>query len=229
MGDGVVEPLFLQLRTLHLRAALDTLGIRLAEGKMAGGVLVKERVVEQEALVGNGAVVRNKRDLAEIRGALVHGDGGSEELLAPVGAAVNDPAVPDRKADAVDDVSVVHERHRGADRAVDAGFERSGEDLLRGHVGDKALPGRTHGAAGRPQVRFRQLDRKVGAEGIGVVQGLEVQGVERVPAPLKRRQMLLPAFDRPAVAADAHGGKDRVPELRLRVVRIQSGKDLLRP
>ena len=56
-----------------------------------------------------------------------------------------------------------------------------------------------------------------------------LRGVERVPAPLKRRQMLLPAFDRPAVAADAHGGKDRVPELRLRVVRIQSGKDLLRP
>ena len=53
MGHGVVQTVGLHLLPGHGLAALNALGIRLAEGQMAGGVFVKQSVVKQHAAVGN--------------------------------------------------------------------------------------------------------------------------------------------------------------------------------
>ena len=66
MRVGVVQPGGLALFLAHGFTALHALGIRLAEGKMAGGIFVKERVVEENFLVGDGTVVGHERDLAKI-------------------------------------------------------------------------------------------------------------------------------------------------------------------
>ena len=74
MGDGIVEAASLQLLLIHVAAALDA-GVSLAEGDVAGGVFVEQGVIEQQLLIGDGAVVGHQRHLAEVSGALVHGDG----------------------------------------------------------------------------------------------------------------------------------------------------------
>ena len=76
MGHGVVQTVGLHLLPGHGLAALNALGIRLAEGQMAGGVFIKQGIVKQNLLVGNGTVIGHQRYLAEVAGPLVHTDGG---------------------------------------------------------------------------------------------------------------------------------------------------------
>ena len=106
VGDGVVEAPGLQLVLAHLLAALQA-GIRLAEGDVAGGVLVEQRVLEQDLLVGDGAVVGHQGHLTEVAGPLVHGDGGLEGLLPLLRADLHDLPVLDHKVELVNDGAVV--------------------------------------------------------------------------------------------------------------------------
>ena len=71
VGDGVVKAGGAQLLLGHLRPAPDALGIGLAEGQVAGGVLVKEGVVVEKLLVADGAVVGHQSHLAQPGGGLV--------------------------------------------------------------------------------------------------------------------------------------------------------------
>ena len=121
------------------------------------------------------------------------------------------------------------ERHGGIDHAVDALSERGGEDLLRRHIGDEGEACATGVVAAGPDVRFRQADRKIRAERVAVVQGDKVQRVECCDAAFEQCHVLAPARDRVALAADADGGEDRVPELVHRFLLGKIGEDLLRP
>ena len=66
MRVGIIQACGLELFLAHGFTALHALGIRFAEGKVAGGIFVKERVVEENFLVGDGTVVGHERDLAKI-------------------------------------------------------------------------------------------------------------------------------------------------------------------
>ena len=178
MGDGVVEAMGLQLVLAHFLAALQA-GIRLAEGDVAGGVLVEQRVVEQDLLVGDGAVVGHQGHLAEVAGSLVHGDGGLEGLLPLLRVDLHDLPVLDHKVELVDDGAVVGQGQGGVHHAADAGLQGRGEHLLRGDVGDIRLTGEGHVVARLPDVALRQLHRQVRAQGVGVAEGLEVQLVQQ--------------------------------------------------
>ena len=84
----------IQLLARHPLTAGDALRIRLAEGEVAGGILVVERVVEQQAAAADGTVVGHQRDLAEIACAVVHRDGGVQNILTARGLSLNDAALP---------------------------------------------------------------------------------------------------------------------------------------
>ena len=194
---------------------------------MAGGVLVKEGVVEQEVLVGNRAVVGDQGRFAEVGRSLVHGDGGFQGLLSPLRAGLHDFALLHHEAELVDDVAVVDQRHGGIDHAVGPGFQGGGEDLLRGDVGDIGPPRQGPVPAALPDVALGELHRQVRAQGIGIVQGFQTQGVQLLQAALQGFQVLPPALHGLPVAGDADGGENRVPEsrhgLRLPLVRENPG------
>ena len=229
MRVGIVQARSLEFFLAHGFAAFHALGIRFAEGEMAGSIFVEKGVVEENFLVGDGTVVGDERDLAEIRRALVLGDGGAQDVLALFGVQVDDPAVLDDKVEILNDVAVVDKRHGGIDHAVDAGLKRGGEDLLGRHVGDEGVARAAEVAAAGPDVRFRQADRKIRAERVAVVQGDKVQCVECCDAAFEQCHVLAPARDRVALAADADGGEDRVPEPVHRLLLGKIGEDLLRP
>ena len=60
---------------------------------------------------------------------------------------------------------------------------------------------------------LRQADGQVGAEGVLIVQRDEVQLVEPVDAAVQARHVLMPARGGLAVAGDAHGREDGVPQV----------------
>ena len=74
---------------------------------MAGGVLVKEGVVEQDLLVGDGAVVGHQGHLAEVAGPLVHGDGGFQGLLPLLGMGLHNLPLLHHKSEPLDDAAIV--------------------------------------------------------------------------------------------------------------------------
>ena len=71
----------------------NAVGKALAECKVAGGIFVKQGVVEHDAAVSYRAVIRYKCALAEHGRALVHGDHGLERLLVFLGVHLNYLAV----------------------------------------------------------------------------------------------------------------------------------------
>ena len=149
-----------------LLAALQA-GIRLAEGDVAGGVLVKKSVVEQDLLVGDGAVVGHQGHLAEIGGALVHGNSSLQRLLALFRAWASTilPSLTTKWNLSMMLPSWTRGR-AGVHHAVDAALQRGGEDLLRGDVGD-ITPGRraSRRLPACPNVALRQLHRQVRPQG----------------------------------------------------------------
>ena len=108
--------------------------------------------------------------LIQTHGALVYTDGGFQEFLALFCMGLYDLAVPDDEVELVDDVAAVHQRHGGIDHAVDAGFQRGGENLLRRHIGHEFHAVFHHGVAGGPEMVLRQLDSEVSAQRVGVVE-----------------------------------------------------------
>ena len=87
-----------------------------------------------------------------------------------------------------------------------------GEQLLRGHIGHKGLACGGAIVPGLPDVVRRQLHGQVGAKGVGVVQGLQAQGVELFLAPGKAFQMLLPVANALSVPGDTHSLEYGVPQ-----------------
>lgn len=74
MHHGVVDAHGAQFFEAVVFIVPDVAGIAAAESQVAGGVLVKERVVEEYAALSYRARVWHERALAEHGRALVHGD-----------------------------------------------------------------------------------------------------------------------------------------------------------
>ena len=117
----------------------------------------------------------------------------------------------------------------GVHHAVDAGLQGRGEHLLRGDVGDIRLTGEGHVVARLPDVALRQLHRQVGAQGVGVVEGLEVQLVQLLHPAGQGLDVLVPLVHAPAVAGDADRLEDGLPQLFHRLILRQVREHLLRP
>ncbi|CAN4012871.1 putative membrane protein, partial [Dysosmobacter welbionis] len=177
VGDGVVEAPGLQLVLAHGLAVLEA-GIGLAEGDVAGRILVEQGVVEQDLLVGDRAVIGHQGHLAEVAGPFIHSDGGLEGLLPLFRVNLHDLPVLHHKVELVNDGAVVGQGQGGVDHAVDAGLQGRGEDLLRGDIGDIGAARQSHVVARLPDVVLRQFHSQVRAQGVGVVEGLEVQLVQ---------------------------------------------------
>ena len=213
MGQRIVQAVGLHLLPGHGLAAFNALGICLAEGQMAGSVFVKQGVVEQNLLIGNGAVIGDQSHFSEVAGALVYTDGGFQEFLTLFGVGFHDLAVPDDEVELVDDVATVHQRHGGIDHAVNAGFQRGGENFLRGHIGHEFHTVFHHGVAGGPEMVLRQLDGEVSAQRVGVVEILEVILVQQVLPAAQGIQMLTPGGNGGAVSLNADGAENGIPQL----------------
>ena len=76
---------------------------------------------------------------------------------------------------------------------------------------------------------LRQLHRQVRAQGVGVTEGLEVQGVHLLQPLCQGVQVGPPLLHAPAVSADADGGEDGVPEPLHGLVLRHIGEHPLRP
>lgn len=74
-------PLVVNLIKRILVVILDDIREAQASSNVARSVLVKQRVVEQNAEVRDGRVVRDKRQLADLRRALVHRNHVLQKLL----------------------------------------------------------------------------------------------------------------------------------------------------
>ena len=74
-------------------AALYAGGIRLAEGEVAGGILVKECIEEEYTAVGYGRIVRDEGDLTEVMGAFVEVYLGAEGFLVGIRVDIDNAAV----------------------------------------------------------------------------------------------------------------------------------------
>ena len=80
MGHAVVQSMCLELFFGHFVSVLDA-GVGIAESKVAGGVFVKQSVVEQDAAVGNRRIIRNKSNFTESGCALIQSYSLFKELL----------------------------------------------------------------------------------------------------------------------------------------------------
>ena len=105
-----------------------------AESKVTGGVLVKQRVVEHDAAVADGAVVGYERTLAEHRCALVHGDHGAQSVLILLGVYLDHLAAFKADGEVFDHNATVGERTGGVDDTLCVASHGACEDLLAGDV-----------------------------------------------------------------------------------------------
>ena len=227
MGDGVVEALSLQLLLVHVPAPLDTLRIGLPKGQMAGGVLIKQGVVEQDVLVSDGTVIGDQGHLPEVGGTLVHRHCVAEGLLPLLGVDLHDLPLLHLHPELIHDIAVVAQGQGGVHHAVDPLPEGGSEDLLGGHVGNEVLALGGGAVAGSPQVVLRQLDGEIGPQAVPVVEGTEMEVIQLLFALLQHAEMGPPLLHCRAVAGDPNRRKNGAPK-PLHSVRL-AGKHLFRP
>src|SRR5699024_5037422 len=131
--DGrVVQPLFQQLGAGHAAAACNVGGVAGAKGDVAGGVLVKQGVVEQHAAFADGAGGRHQSKLADAAGVLVGGEQLAQQVGVFLGAVLHHLAVPEGHMPAVDQLAVVDVGPGTVNDAVDPVAVGRGEHLLGG-------------------------------------------------------------------------------------------------
>src|SRR5436190_21619229 len=107
--------------------------------------------------------MRNERDLAEPRRAVIGGDERLQHRLAVIGAHPYDAAILERQRESFDERAAVAERLGAAYRSVHTPAIGQGEHFLGRDVGGErdALPaGRSRA---EPDVTVRQTDREIGA------------------------------------------------------------------
>ena len=228
VDGGVVEAFFQQLGARQRSAALDVGGVARAERNVAGGVFVKQRVIEQHAAAVDGAGRRDERDLADAVGVLVGGQQFGQQGGVFLGPVLDDFAVLKGDVPALDELPVVGVGFGAVDDAVDAGTVRRAKYFLGRDVGDELDA--TLRLAGRalPGGVLRQADGQVGAVAAGDVHAVEVPGVELVAAGRRFGDMFTPGGDGVA-GGDAADVKNHFPQFFHRFLDGQVGEHLGRP
>ncbi len=197
-----------------------------AERDVRRGVLVEERVVEDEPGPPDARGAVDERDLAEPRGAVVGRGVRPHQLLAVVRADLDGAAALEAHLEPADDRALDLERVGRADDAVDAARVGRREHLLGRHVRDVPDPDRLVERRLPRRLRMKP-DGEVGARA-AVPQRVEAPRVQRVGAPVERGDVVLPRRDRVRLV-EPHSGLDRAPEpLEVRLAEDRGRPALVR-
>ena len=159
---------------------------------MAAGVLVIERVIEQNVTFANWRVLGNERDLTQMSGTFIGVNNARKRRLAHAGIVVHYATGLELNPKIVNLVTVVNERHSRIHDTVGTHTIRRGEDLLGGDVGEEGMSiGRLTLAAG-PLVTLRHANRQIGSICRGVMQPVKTIVVQEAQVLFERRVMKLP-------------------------------------
>lgn len=132
---GLVHTRSQQLSPVHVKAAGQALREPCPQGQMTACVFVVQRVIEEDARLAYGSVLRDERALTQAAAVLVRFDDVPEDVLAAFGPEVDDPARLEPKPEVAHHTARMHEGHGRVDDAVGTKAVRRGKDLLGGNVG----------------------------------------------------------------------------------------------
>ena len=194
---------------------------------MAGGVLVEQGVIEQDAALRNGAVLGHQRALAQIGRAIVHGDHGLEQLLALLRLDLHGLALFKADGEILDELPLIAQGLAGIDDAL--GFAPLGRDeaFLGRDVGVEEDALQAGVSAALPLAFGDHTHGQVGAVFGGVVQAADMQAVEISAAVMQVGVVLLPRLHR--VVGHTGSEQNGLPQLLHGGAGAHSGEDLLRP
>ena len=225
---GVVHADLVELFLGHILKALHALVKAEAERQMAGGILIEERVVEEQAGLVDRRLLRHERALAKIVAALVHADDLLENILSLFGFYLHGAALFKADGEILDELARIGERLRGVNDALGSAAVGRGEDLLGRHVGivDNALHRLV--ASGVELGRRDEADLEIRAVRGMVAQLAEMEIVQILAARLEIAVVLFPVGDG-VLAVGAGGVENVLPELLHGGALAELGVDLLRP
>ena len=227
MDQALVAALRLDLLRRQFGAVDKTFRIALAERDVGGGILVEQRVEEQQATRRDRRGMRHQRHFAEPARAFIGIEHLVQHLCAARRLGLDDAPLLELHRDVVDQRALIGQRLRADDMPADSAAMRRGEDFFGRDVGiaDDAVPG-GRGAAD-PFMAVGKTDREIHARP-AVMQRIKPLAVQPIGALAQKRIVFLPCGDR-AVPVDARGGKDRIRKFRHRHVLGDVGKHLPRP
>lgn len=159
---------------------------------MTACVFVVQRVIEEDACLAYGSVLRDERALTQAAAVLVRFDDVTEDVLAAFGPEVDDPARLEPKPEVAHHTARMHEGHGRVDDAVGTKAVRRGKDLLGGNVGKERGAIRQVACTALPDMSGIHADREVGAVSREVVQTIEGVRVQATLVLLERGVMRLP-------------------------------------
>ena len=190
---------------------VDGVGKAHAQGQVAGGVLVKEGVVEQQAGLADGAVVGHQGALAQVGAALVHGDELGEQVVVLVGVPLHRLALMEANPEAVDKLALVGQGLGGVDHALGPAPLGGDETLLGGDVGVEDDAPEAGLAAAAEMSLGDHAHGKLGAVGAVVMELLYAQAVEIFAAAAQVLIVGLPGGH--GVVVHPGGGENGLPQL----------------
>ena len=110
----------------------DGIGKAHPQSQMAGSIFIKKGVIKQQPALADRRVIGHQGTFAQIRRAFVHADQRSQQLLIFLRMQLDDLAAGKPKPEALDQLPLVGQRHRGMDNSL----------CFAALGGDKALLGR---------------------------------------------------------------------------------------
>src|SRR3954447_7593053 len=194
-----------------------------SERDVRRGVLVEQGVAEHEVHLAHARGAVDQRELAETPRAFVEGELHADELLALLGAHLDDLAAGEAHLEAVDDAALEGERPRAAHGALRAHAMGAREDLFRRHVRDVCAPGDGLAATRHPPRPRDETDLEVGPRSV-VTHSAERPLGQRGGAGIELVEPLLPRRGR-VRKVETHGVGDGRPE----PVDVRLAEHLTRP
>ena len=194
---------------------------------MAAGVLVEQRVVEQQAGLVDGRIKRHKRTFAEIAAALVHLNQLRQKFIIFLSVPFDGLALVEADPEAIDQLALITQRLRRVDDSLGHAAHRGDKAFLGRDVGveENALQARLTAAA---ELRLgNHADGEVGAVGGLVAQFPDVQIVEIFTAIVQILVVVVPCLD--GIARYARGLQNGVPQLFHGLRRTQFREEFLGP
>ena len=227
MDHGVVDA---QAAALLQGLALevpDGVGKAHAQGQMAAGILVKQRVVEQQAGLVDGGVEGHQGALAQIAAALVHGDELGQQVVVDLGVPLHGLALVEADPELVDELTLIAQGLGGIDDALGLALHGGGEALLGGDVGVEEDPLQAGFAAAAELPLRDQPHGQVRAVGALILQLPQVQAVEILAPVVKVLVVGVPGGQ--GVLIHPAGGQNGLPQLLHSLAGAQAREQLLGP
>ena len=96
-------------------------------------------ILEEDAGVADGGIIRHQRDLAQMRSAFIGFEQIIQDLLAEAGIVIHHIASFEGEMEVVHQLSAYGKRHGGTQRAVHPVRVGHAEDFLGWNVGEEAV------------------------------------------------------------------------------------------